>query len=218
MTAAHRPERGLVRGCCLLVGFAVVVLGVLAFLADRALAAPDLGPPPQGPDHGGSETAIALTLGAQVATELLTQPHAVVTLSEHDLTVLAAAHLGGSWQNVTVRARGPLMVLSGQHAAGPVTVTPVARLSITLDVTKSPPSLSSQVEELDIGQLGMPGFIRDRIIGTVASSIDLNRLFSGSPPLQLLRANLECVAVVPGGLNVGVHRPGEQADTSVCGR
>lgn len=216
MTAARRRQRGLVRGCCLLVGLGVVLLGVLAFLADRAVAAPDLGAPPQGPSHGASETAIAVSLGAQVVTELLTQPHAVVTLSEHDLTVIAATHLTTNWSNVTARARDGLILVSGQHPAGPLTVTPVAHVSLSLDVTKSPPSLSSRVEQLDIGQLGMPGFIRDRLLGSFASSIDVDRIFSGSPALQALRANLECVLVVPSGVNVGVHRPGTQNDTSSC--
>lgn len=205
------------RGCCLLIALAVVLLGVLAFVAVRALAAPDLGPPPQGPDHGDGETAIAISLGSQVVTQLLTQPHAVVTLSEHDLTVLATAHLPSGWSNVTARSRDHLVVLSGQHAFGPVAVSPVTHVSVSLDVTKSPPSLKSNVVQLDIGQLGTPGFIRDRIFGSFGSSIDLNRIFSGSPALQALRANLECVAVAPDGLRVGVHRPGTQTDTAVCG-
>ena len=219
MTAARRPERGLVRGCCLLVSLAVVMLGVLAFLAVRTLAAPDLGAPPQGPDHGDSEAAIADYLGAKVITLLLTQSHAVVTLSEHDLTVLAAAHLTSPWSNVTARVRDQLIVVDGQHPYGPLTITPVAHISLSLDVTKSPPQITTRVEQLDIGQLGMPGFIRDRLVGSFASSIDVNRVFSnGSPELQVLRATIDCMRVVPGGLTLGVHRPGTQTDTSVCSR
>jgi hypothetical protein len=216
VTAARRAQRGLVRGCCLLGVAAVAIVGAVVFLAVRSLAAPDLGAAPQGPDHGDTETAIAVTLASQAVAELLAQPHAVVTLSEHDLTVLAAAHHPDDLSDVSARIRDQLIVLSGHRPFGPLTFTPVAHVSIRLDVTKSPPDLSSRVVELDVGQLGMPGFIRDRILGSFASTIDLNRLFSGSPALQALRANLECVAVVPEGLRVGVRRPGAQIDTSVC--
>lgn len=212
----RRAQSGLVRGCCLLGVVALVLLGFAAFIADRALAAPDLGQSPRGPGHGESETAIAVTLGAQLALALLTQPHAVVTLSEHDLTVLAAAHPPRDVTGLTARVRDGRIVLSGQHPFGPFTVSPVARVVLSLDVTRSPPSLTSRVAQLDIGQLGLPGFIQDRILGSFGSSIDVNALFNSSPALEAVRAFLECVTVAPEGLRVGVHRPGIALDTAVC--
>lgn len=217
MRSGRRAQAGLVRGCCLLVGATVVVAGLLAFVADRGFAAPDLGSAPQGPDHGDSQTAIAVSLGAQVVLAMVTQPHVVFTLSEHDLTVLAQAHPPSGVTGLTARVRNGLVVVSGQHPFGPFTVTPVARVSVAVDTRQSPPDLSSKVVELDIGQLGLPGFIQDRILGSFAGTIDLDRLFGGSPALQALRASLECVAVAPDGLHVGVHRPGVDPDTGVCG-
>jgi hypothetical protein len=216
VTRAARAQGGLVRGCCALLVVALVVLGAIAFIADRALAAPDLGAAPRGPDHGDSQTAIAVSLGSQLVLALIAQPHAVLTLSEHDLTVLAAAHPPSGVTGLTARVRNGLVVVSGQHPFGPFTVNPVAHVSVALDVNQAPPSLSSRVDQLDIGQLGLPGFIKDRILGSFASSINLDQLFKGSPALQALRANLECVAISPDGLLVGVHRPGFAPDTTVC--
>lgn len=217
MRPPRHAQRGVVRGCCLLVAAAVVVTGALVFVAVRAFAAPDLGSAPQGPDHGDTQTAIALTLGSQVVLALVTQPHAVITLSEHDLTVLADAHPPAGVSGLTARVRDGLVVLSGQHPFGPFTVTPVAHVSVAVDTRQSPPALSSRVVELDLGQLGLPGFIQDRLLGSFAGTIDLDGLFGGSPALQALRSFLECVVVAPDGLRVGVHRPGIDPDTSVCG-
>ena len=219
MTGARRCQAGLVRGCCLLGILLVALLAGAAFVADRALAAPELGGAPRGPDDGDSQAAIAVSLGAQLAAELLAQPHATVTLSEHDLTVLAAAHNPnpGSLSAIAVRVRSGYVVVAGQHPVGPLSTTVVGRLSLTLDITRSPPALSTQVEELDVGQLGLPGFIRDRVLGNFASTIDLDELFNGSPALQAVRANLECVVVTAGGVRIGVHRPGTSPDPGTCG-
>ncbi|MFN2581606.1 MAG: hypothetical protein ABR498_02565, partial [Candidatus Dormibacteria bacterium] len=92
MSSRRPPESGAIRGCCLLLIALLVVLGAAVYVADRGLAAPELGAAPQGPDHGDDQTAIAISLGTQLGAELLTTPHAYVTLSEHDLTVLADEH------------------------------------------------------------------------------------------------------------------------------
>ena len=208
------------RGCCVLVIVLVVVLGAAIFLAVRALAAPDLGAAPRGPDDGRDQAAIAVTLAAQVVPQLLLHSDATVTLSEHDLTVLVNEHSAGGLRDATVRVRNGQVVVSGQHPFGPFTVTPVARLALSLDTSVSPPVLTTQVDEFDVGQLGLPGFIRDRILGSLSSSIDLNQLFSGTPPLELLEGDIECVAIVDtgqqAGLVIGVHRPGATGNTTVC--
>ncbi|MFN2582848.1 MAG: hypothetical protein ABR498_08935, partial [Candidatus Dormibacteria bacterium] len=162
---------------------------------------------------------IAISLGTQLGAELLTTPHAYVTLSEHDLTVLADEHNPNPsmLSGVSIRVRSNLVVVSGQHPIGPVSVTPVAHMSLTLDPSKSPPTLTSQVVQLEVGELGIPGFLRDRVLGTFAGPIDLDRLFSASPALQLLRAHIECVTVARDGVRVGVHRPTVTPDPSVCG-
>lgn len=220
MTRRSRAQLGLMRGCCALVVVAVVVAGAAVFLAVRATAAPDLGAMPRGPSDGDNQAAIAVKLAAQLVPQLLLNPHGTVTLSEQDLTVLAGEHRAGGLADPTVRVRSGQLVLSGQHPFGPFTVTPVAHLAVALDTTKSPPVLTTQIQEFDVGQLGVPGFIRDRLVGSLTSTIDLGRLFGGLPALQALEGNIECAAVVDNGqqagLRVGVHRPGAGADTTVC--
>lgn len=223
MTRRSRAQLGLMRGCCALVVVAVVVAGAAIFLAVRATAAPDLGAAPRGPSDGDGQTAIAVKLAAELVPQLLLSSDGTVTLSEQDLTVLVNEHGAGGLSGATVRARNGRLVVSGQHPFGPFTVTPVAHLAVALDSAVSPPKLTTQVEEFDVGQLGVPGFIRDRLLGSLSSTIDLGQLFGGVPALQVLEANIECAAVVDGdtaqqeaGLRIGVHRPGAAANTAVC--
>lgn len=222
MTRRSRAQLGLMRGCCALVVVAVVVVAAAIFLAVRVTAAPDLGAAPRGPNNGDSQTAIAVKLAAELVPQLLLSSDGTVTLSEHDLTVLVDEHGGGGLSGATVRARNGLLVVSGQRPFGPFTLTPVAHLTVALDSMASPPKLTMQVEEFDVGQLGVPGFIRDRLLGNLTSSVDLGQLFGGSPALRALESNIECAAVVDSdsgqdaGLRVGVHRPGAGANTAVC--
>ena len=223
MRRRSRAQLGLMRGCCLLVVVAVIVVGAAIFVTVRATAAPDLGAAPRGPGDGDGQTAIAVKLAAELVPQLLLSSDGTVTLSEQDLTVIVNEHGAGGLSGATVRARNGELVLSGQHPFGPLTVTPVAHLSVALDTTTAPPKLTTQVEEFDVGQLGVPGFIRDRLLTSVTSSIDLGQLFGGAPALQGLASNIECAAVVDGdsgpqqaGLRIGVHRPGAGANTAVC--
>lgn len=214
-----RGQEGVVRGCCLLIALLIALLAGAAFMVDRAVAAPELGASPRGPDHGDSEAAIAVSLGVQLAAELVAQPHGTVTLSEHDLSVLAAAHnpQPTTFSGVAVRVRDHLLAVSGAHPFGPFSVTAVARMQLSLDASQAPPSLTTQVQQLDVGELTIPGFLRDRILGGLAGAISLDHLFAGSPALRALRANIECVDVALDGVRVGVHRPGTAADPSICG-
>lgn len=223
MTRRSRAQLGLMRGCCALVVLAVVVVGAAIFLVVRATAAPDLGAAPQGPSDGDGQTAIAVKLAVELVPQLLLSSDGTITLSEQDLTVLVNEHGVGGLTGATVRARNGQLVVSGQHPFGPFTVTPVAHLSVSLDTATSPPQLTTQIQEFDVGQLGVPGFIRDRVVGSLSTSIDLGQLFSGAPGLQVLEGNIECAAVVDGaggqqqaGLRIGVHRPGAGANTAVC--
>ena len=219
MTSLRCAQSGVVRGCCLLIVLVVAVLGASAFIADRALAAPSLGATPAGPDHGESEAAIALTLGAQLAAELLAQPDGVVTLSEHDLTVLARAHNPhpNSLRNVSARVRDGLVVVEAEHHYGPFTVMPVARISVALSTAASAPLIATHMVELDVGELTLPGFIRDRLVGSLAPALSVNPLFARSAAMRALRAYLECVVVAQDGVRIGVHRPGTTPQPSVCG-
>ncbi|MGA7989763.1 MAG: hypothetical protein WCB51_15345 [Candidatus Dormiibacterota bacterium] len=215
-----RPdERGIVRGCCAGLVLIIVAIAGAVFLALRALAAPALGPPPAGPSHGTSEVAIALALGTQMAAELVAGPHGVVILSEQDLTVLAVANNPhpNAYRDIQVRVRDRLVVASARISTGPFTPTAVVHVSLTLRGGASGPVISAQVPEIDLGQLGVPGFFGAGLVTQIDAALSLDRLFSIDPRLKALRDDIECVAVVPGGVAVGVHDPGVPSVASACG-
>ncbi len=212
-------ERGAVRGCCGGLLVLLILAAGMAFVADRALAAPQLGPLPTGPSHGATELAIAANLGAQMAAQLLVGPHGVITLSEQDLTVLAVANNPhpDEYRDVEVRARDGLVVVSAQVSAGPFTPTAVAHISVSLRSANSGPVLDALVPEVDVGELGVPGFVTSGLAGQINDALSLNGLFSIDSRLNALRPDIECVAVVPGGVAVGIHDPGIPTVSSSCG-
>jgi len=197
----------------------VVIVGGSAFLADRALAAPELGAPPAGPSHGSTEIGIAAALGGQMAEELIAGGHGVVTLSEQDLTVLAVANNPhpDQYRDVEVRVRSGLVVASARIAAGPFTPTVVAHVALGLRPGPHGPVIAAQVPELDVGLLWLPGFAGSGLVNEIDAALSLDRLFAFDPRLSPLRDDIECVAVVPGGVAVGVHDPGVPADPASCG-
>jgi hypothetical protein len=212
-------ERGLVRGCCAGLILLLVLVGGTAFIADRALAAPALGSPPAGPSHGSTELAIALTAGEQMAAQLLASRHGVVTLSEQDLTVLAVANnpQPDAYRDVQVRVRDELLVVSASISAGPFTPTAVAHISVSLLPGSSGQVIAAQIPEVDVGLLGLPGFVAGGLVKQINKALSLDGLFAVAPQLQALRADIECVTVVPGGVAVGIHDPGVAAVPSACG-
>ena len=216
-------QRGLVRGCCLGVLLLLALLGLLAFAVDRAMAAPDLGSPPGGTSHGDTQQAIAVSLAVQIAAELIVQDHAVVTLSERDLTVLAAQNNQnpGRFHNLQARVRNGQVVVSADTSFGPLGVTMVTYLTVSLDRSAAPPVIDVRSNAVDIGALHVPGWLKDRFAGSSAPTISLDQLFSGiaaaKPVLSELEKNVECLSVAPDGVRIGVHRPGAGADTTVCG-
>jgi hypothetical protein len=212
-------ERGLVRGCCAGLILLLVLVGGTAFIADRALAAPALGSPPAGPSHGSNELAIALTAGEQMAAQLLAGGHGVVTLSEQDLTVLAVANnpQPDAYRDVQVRVRNELLVVSALISTGPFTPTAVAHISVALLPGSSGQVIAAHVPEVDVGLLGLPGFVAGGLVTQINTALSLDGLFALAPQLKALRADIECVAVVPGGVAVGIHDPGVAAVPSSCG-
>jgi hypothetical protein len=215
----RRRQAGVIRGCCAGLIVLLLVAGGLAFVTDRALAAPLLGPPPAGPSHGANEVAIAVAVGAQMAAQLLAGSHGVVVLSEHDLTVLAIANNPhpDEYRDVEVRVRDGLVVASAQISAGPFSPTAVAHISLSLQPGPSGPVVAAQLPEVDVGLIGVPGFLATGLVEQIDAALSLDRLFAVAPQLKALRADLECVAVVPGGVAVGIHDPGVPTVSSSCG-
>jgi hypothetical protein len=210
-------ESGIVRGCCLLFVLLAALIGGAAYFADRALAAPDLGAPPGGADDGATQQQIALTLGTHLVAELIGAAHGAVLLSEHDLTVLARAHNPhpDRYKDLTARVRNGLLVLSGADQVGPFSVTPVMHISLAL-TGASASSIALHVQQVDVGQLTLPGFLADRVTGGVPSSIAIDSLFSAAPALAALSDDIECVVVRNGGVSIGIHRPAVAPDPSTC--
>ena len=214
-----RPaEAGLVRGCCLgLILLAALVVATIV-LASRALAAPDLGAPPGGTAHGSSEAVIAAALGGDAATQLLTKEHAVVSLSERDLTVIANARNPSPdrYRNPQARIRNGDIVVTADTSVGPFGVTAVATFQLTFSNASGAPQVTAQAVQYAVGQLGIPGFIGDRFDPRASSSVNLTALFAANPALKLLSQALDCVAVRADGVHIAFHRPGVSPDTGTC--
>lgn len=212
-------ERGIVRSCFAGLILLIILAAGGAFLADRALAAPVLGAPPAGPSHGNNEVAIAVALGASMGAQLLAGSHGVVVLSEQDLTVLADANnpKPARYRDLQVRVRNGLLVASAQISVGPFNPTVVVHVSLSLQPGPEGPVIAAQVPEIDIGLLGVPSFLGDALVKEIDAALSLDRLFSVDPRLNALRSDIECVAIVPGGVAVGVHDPGVPTVASSCG-
>src|ERR1019366_864143 len=165
LTAPRRGRRagewGLFRGCCGGLIFLIVVVAVVLVLLIRVTGDPGLGAPPAGPDDGGSPGAIAAALGGEVDTELARPgaPGGAVLVSEQDLSTLAAVDNPDPemFTALKVRARGAeLWVSAGSHL-GPLAVVVTARLTLSL---RPGGEITPDVEELDVGDQAIPGFMR----------------------------------------------------------
>jgi hypothetical protein len=220
MKAAATPrtgEAGLFRGCCLGLVLLLVLVAAGVFAAVRALAAPDLGPAPGGTTHGPTETLIAAALAGDAATQLLNGDHAVVILSERDLTVIAAARNPepDRYRNPQARIRNGDVVVSADSSVGPFGVTPVVRLSLLFSAAGGA-QITVHVIDVAVGQLGLPGVVADRVDSRGSATLSLATLFAANPALTLLSDAMECVAVKSDGVHVGFHSPTAPADASRC--
>jgi hypothetical protein len=197
----------------------LVAVGYSAYIIDRAVSGPDLGSPPRGPNHGNNQLAIAATLAPQLAASLIVQPHAVVTLSEHDLTVLATQNnpKPAEYHNVSVRVRSGMLLVAADVGVGPFTPTAVGHVAVTFDDSSGQARISSQVSQIDLGQLSLPGWLKDRFVAQVTQSTALLPLFADSSALKSVLSDIECLVVADEGVRIGVHRPGVTADASTCG-
>ena len=216
---SRAEQAGLVRGCCLgLILLAALVVATVV-ITSRALAAPDLGAAPSGSAHGSSEAVIAAALGGDAATQLLTRDHAVVSVSERDLTVIANARNPSPdrYRNPQARIRNGDIVVSADTSVGPFGVTAVATFQLTFSNASGASQVTAQAINYAAGQLGIPGFIGDRLDPRASSSINLTALFASNAALKLLSQALDCVAVRADGVHIGFHRPGVIPDAGTCG-
>ena len=110
-----------------------------------------------------------------------------------------------------------MLVASAQISFGPFNPTAVVHVSLTLQPGPNGPVIAAQVPEIDIGLLGVPSFLGDALVKEIDAALSLDKLFSVDPRLNALRTDIECVAVVPGGVAVGVHDPGVPTVASSCG-
>ncbi len=207
------------RGCCFgLILLVVVVVGTVV-IGQRALAAPELGPPPGGTSHGTSDAVIAAALAGDAATQLLTREHAVVTLSERDLTVIAMTRdpSPDRFRNPQARVRNGNIVVSADTSIGPFGVTAVATFQLLFSNASGTTQITAQAVDYAVGQLGIPGFLGDRLDPRGSSSLNLTALFATNPALELLSRAMDCVSVQPDGVHVGFHRPGLTPATGLCG-
>lgn len=211
-------EAGLLRGCCFGVVLLVILLGGGGFVAIRALAAPDLGAPPGGMAHGNTEAVIAAALAGSAGTQLVAAQHAVVVLSERDLTVLAIARnpAPDRLRNPQARIRGGVVVVSADAGVGPFGVTAVVRLQLTFSDAGGQAQVDVQPLGYAIGQLAIPDWIAARVAPNGSSSLNLTQLFNANPALEALAQSMECVSVEADGVHVGFHRPGVAADSTRC--
>jgi len=198
---------------------ALVGLAAGGLLASRALSAPELGAPPAGPGHGTSDLEIGATLAPELARALVLHPHAVVVLSEQDLTVLARTHNPNPdrYRDPTVRARHGRLVVSSRTAVAGQPVTEVARLDVGLSGADSAaPAITTRLAEVDVGQVPVPAWARSLLNLPGDRALDPARVLQADPVLRQLATYLDCVGVGPDGLRLGFHRPGAAGQPAGC--
>ena len=188
-------------------------------MARASLAAPDLGAPPGGTAHGSSEAVIAAALGGDAATQLVAKEHAVVVLSERDLSVIANARNPSPdrFRNPQARIRNGDVVVSADTSFGPFGVTAVVSYRLQFSNTPGASQVSWQAVDYAVGQLGIPGWIGDRFNPRGSASLNISTLFGSNPVLEALSESMDCVAVHSDGVHIGFHRPGVGAAASTCG-
>ena len=197
------------RGCCLGLLLLIALLAGLGFLAERALAAPDLGAAPGGTAHGGSEAVIAAALAGDAGVQLVRGEHAVVVLSERDLTVIAEARNPSPvrYRNPTARVRKGDVVVAADTTVGPFGVTGVATFELLFSDTPEATRIGVTPVAYAVGQLGIPTVIGDRLVPNSSATLNLTALFASNPVLETLARSLDCLVVQSDGIHVGFHRP-----------
>jgi hypothetical protein len=209
----RRGQRGRVRGCCALLAIGAVVCAAAAVLLVRLTATPAfLGGAPPGADDGGSTQAIAARLAGALAVQIgrgSTDP--TVTVSDRDLTVIAAAQNPDprTFTDVQVHTGGGRLLLSARSHLGPLPVIVTVRLTPHL-VGGDPQIL---VDEIDVGNQVLPGFMRTMVDPRGQAVLDVGTVVAA---MHLAGVQIGCVAVVRTGVVLGFQRVGAHPDPSAC--
>lgn len=202
----------------------MIVLVVVALIAGggvvtwRATAAPDLGAPPRGPDDGQTRLQIAATMGRKAAQGLALAPHTVVTLSEKDLTTVLRSSIPDpqQFQDPEGRVRDGLVVIDVRTSLGPVGITAVGRVALSLVCpADGAPDVAADVTSITAGRMPLPGWAVTQIRDRISRDIDLHGLLADAQ-LDPIRPYLDSVAVTGDGVALGFHRPGLLQGNSPC--
>lgn len=215
---SRRGQRAGALGCV----FLLLALGVLAgggVLGSRSLATPELGATPAGPGHGATDLEIGSVLAPQLVRSLVLHPHALVVLSEQDLTVLARTHNPSPerYRDPEVRVREGRLVVSALTTVAGQAVTGVARLEVGLTAQdQAGPAVTTSLAEVDVGQLPIPEWARSALNLPSDQAVDPSLVLRANPTLRQLATDLDCVGVAADGLRLGFHRPGAPPAPAGC--
>jgi hypothetical protein len=184
----------------------------------QATAAPDLGAPPRGPDDGHTRLQIAATMGRRAAQGLALAPHTVVTLSEQDITTVLRSSNPDTqhFQDPEGRVRDGLVVIDAHTRLGPVGITAVGRVALSLVCPPDgAPDVAADVTSISAGRMPLPGWAVTQIRDRISRDIDLHALLADAQ-LDPIRPYLDSVAVTADGVALGFHRPGLLQGSSPC--
>jgi hypothetical protein len=199
----------------LLVAVLIAGGGVMTW---QATAGPDLGAAPRGPDDGHTRLEIAAAMGRRAAQGLALGPHTVVTLSEKDMTtVLRSSNPDAQqFQDPEGRVRDGLVVIDVRTRLGPVGITAVGRVALSLVCpADGAPDVAADVTSISAGRMPLPGWAVTQIRDRISRDVDLHGLLADAQ-LDPIRPYLDSVAVTGDGVALGFHRPG-LLQGSACG-
>jgi len=199
----------------LLVAVLIAAGGLLTW---QSTAAPDLGAAPRGPDDGHTRLQIAAVMGRKAAQGLALAPHTVVTLSEKDITTVLRSSIPDPQQfrDPEGRVRDGLVVIDVRTKLGPVGITAVGRVALSLVCpADGAPDVAADVNSISAGRMPLPGWAVTQIRDRISRDIDLHGLLADAQ-LDPIRPYLDSVAVTADGVALGFHRPGLLQGNSPC--
>lgn len=196
---------------------AVLIAGG-GFVTWESTAAPELGAAPRGPDDGHTRLQIAAVMGRKAAQGLALAPHTVLTLSEKDITTVLRSSIPDPQQfrDPEGRVRDGLVVIDVRTKLGPVDITAVGRVALSLVCpADGAPDVAADVNSISAGRMPLPGWAVTQIRDRISRDIDLHGLLADAQ-LDPIRPYLDSVAVTADGVALGFHRPGLLQGNSPC--